>query len=247
MLPDLEKAMQVQRLDLQLADYKAQLERLPAEVQTARQFLDVQVRRADGLRKQLAERSQERKKLEQQLPLLQSKREKLRGQVKTAQNETQYKAFEHEIAFCEQQITNNEDRAFALLEEEENLNAQAAAAGDAVQAARESLQATERDAAVRTEATNQRIAELRANRTEVAATVAKPVLDQYERLRAKRKNGIAIVEAIDGRCTFCQMAIRSQLFQELKADERLIACESCGSLLAHNPAKSFEPYLIRKV
>ena len=239
--------MQVQRLDLQLADYKAQLDRLPAEIQTARQILDVQLKQADGLRKQLAERSQERKKLEHQLPLLQIKRDKLRDQIKTAQNETQYKAFEHEIVFCEQQMTNTEDRTLALMEQEESLSAQLTAADDAVQSARESLAATERDAAVRTEATNQRIAELRANRAEVAAAVAKPVLDQYERLRAKRKNGIAIVEATDGRCTFCQMVIRSQLFQELKADERLIACESCGSLLAHNPAKSFDPYLIRKV
>ena len=47
-------------------------------------------------------------------------------------------------------------------------------------------------------------------------------------------------EALDGRCSACQMAMRPQFFQELKQDINVMACESCLRILYYNPPVKFE-------
>ena len=52
---------------------------------------------------------------------------------------------------------------------------------------------------------------------------------------ARRADGIGVAEAVDGRCTGCNMAMRLQFFQDLKRGDEVMACESCLRILYYNP------------
>ena len=65
------------------------------------------------------------------------------------------------------------------------------------------------------------------------------VYRQYERIR-KGRRGIAIAEAIDGRCSACQIALRLQFFQDLKKGDQVMYCESCSRIIYYNPPVAFE-------
>ena len=65
------------------------------------------------------------------------------------------------------------------------------------------------------------------------------ILVTDERIR-KGRAGIAIAEALDGRCNVCHMTIRLQLFQDLKKGEQMIVCESCSRMLYYNPPVAVE-------
>ena len=65
------------------------------------------------------------------------------------------------------------------------------------------------------------------------------VAKAYERIR-KMRNGIAVSEALEGRCMQCHMTLRPQFMQELKRGEKVMYCESCSRMLYWHPPKSVE-------
>ena len=54
------------------------------------------------------------------------------------------------------------------------------------------------------------------------------------------RRGIGVAEALDGRCTACNMTLRPQFLQELKRDDQVMACESCNRILYYNPPVAVE-------
>ena len=59
-------------------------------------------------------------------------------------------------------------------------------------------------------------AELQAERAGVVKEMTPAIYQRYEKVR-KARRGIAVAEAIDGRCSVCNMGLRPQFFQELQA------------------------------
>ena len=51
---------------------------------------------------------------------------------------------------------------------------------------------------------------------------------------------MALSEAVDGRCTACQMALRLQFLQDLKKGNQVMNCESCGRILYYHPPATVE-------
>jgi len=49
-----------------------------------------------------------------------------------------------------------------------------------------------------------------------------------------------VAEAIDGRCSVCNMAMRLQFYQELRKGDKVMACEACLRILYYNPPQSME-------
>jgi len=56
----------------------------------------------------------------------------------------------------------------------------------------------------------------------------------------KLRRGVAVAEAVDGRCSQCHMSLRLQFFQDLKRGEQMMQCESCSRILFYNPPQSIE-------
>ena len=49
-----------------------------------------------------------------------------------------------------------------------------------------------------------------------------------------------VAEAVNGRCSACQINLRPQFLQDLRKGDQLMFCESCGRFLYYNPPVSFE-------
>src|SRR6266567_2675057 len=81
--------------------------------------------------------------------------------------------------------------------------------------------------------------ELETERATVVAGMMKATYQLYERVRKPRK-GIGVAEAVDGRCSACNMSMRLQFFQDLKRSGQIMTCESCHRILYFNPSASIE-------
>ena len=91
----------------------------------------------------------------------------------------------------------------------------------------------------RTAGDQKELEQLQADRKRIGSQMSPKVMASYERVR-KLRRGIAVAEAVDGRCSQCQMSLRLQFFQDLKRDEQVMYCESCSRILYYNPPASFE-------
>jgi predicted nucleic acid-binding Zn-ribbon protein len=83
------------------------------------------------------------------------------------------------------------------------------------------------------------LAELRAAREAIAVDVSPNMLRVYDRIAQTRK-GRAMSEVRGeiggkGRCTACNMALRPQVFSDIRRGDTLIVCDNCNRILFYRP------------
>lgn len=239
MTADIEQVTRLQSLDLKIGELQREVAALPKHVIQIEKALESHLRRLEADRAALSANQKERKRLEDDIKVHQQKVSKLRDQMLLAKTNEQYKAFQHEIEFAEKEVRKCEDRILDLMGESEPLDANVKKAEAALKEEKRQVDAEKSRAEVRTAADQKQLEQLQAERKEVVAQVKPQTYAAYERIR-KRWHGLALAEAVDGRCSACQIALRPQFFQDLRKGDALMFCESCGRILHYNPPVSFE-------
>jgi hypothetical protein len=236
---DVKAILRIQSLDLRGAELEKEISALPKHIAHIEKALDSHLRKLDVDRAALAGNQRDRKKLDDDIKVQEQKISKLRDQMLQAKNNEQYRAFQNEIEFCQNEIKRYEDRILELMSEAESLDKNVKTAEAALKQEKDQVEQEKERARSRT-ATDQRfLTEVKEERAALVASIDPKLLQQYERIR-KRWHGVAIAEATDGRCAACQISMRPQYFQDLKKAEKLITCESCGRILYYNPPVSLD-------
>jgi len=242
MAVDIEQVTRLQTLDLRIGELQREVATLPKHIAQIEKTLDSHIRKLEADRAALAANQKERKALEDEVKVENQKISKLRDQMLGAKTNEQYRAFQHEIAFCEQTIRKHEDRILDLMSEAEPLDANVKKAEAALQQEKQQVEAEKMRARERTAADQKALDELHAERKNLVAALKPQAYSAYERIR-KKWHGTAVAEASDGRCGACQIVLRPQFFQDLRHSEELMFCESCGRILFYNPPVSFEMHV----
>lgn len=239
MLPDVEAAVRLQGIDGRIADLQREIAALPKYVAEIEKKLSSHERRLEIDRAALAANHKDRKRLEGDVQSLEAKISKLKGQTLEAKNNEQYRAFQSEIEYCEKEIRACEDKILDLMSGSESLDQNVKAAEAALGVERTHVEAEKAEAQRKSAEDRKTVEQLIGERKQILATISAPVASAYERIRRAR-GGIAVSEAVDGRCLQCHMALRPQFLQELKRGEKVMYCESCGRLLFLNPPRPAE-------
>ncbi|HLH18801.1 MAG TPA: C4-type zinc ribbon domain-containing protein [Bryobacteraceae bacterium] len=239
MLPDLKLVIRLQEIDNRLGDLTREIAALPIHIAEIEKKLTSHERKLEADRAALAANQKERKKCELDIQTQDQKISKLKDQMLSAKTNEQYRAFQNEIEFCQKEIRKAEDRILELMSESEPLDKNVKAAEEALKAEKAQVESEKQEARERTAADQKAAAQLQAERAATVKDITPGVYQQYERVR-KARRGIAVAEAVDGRCTACNMAMRLQFFQDLKKGDRVMACESCNRILYYNPPVSLE-------
>ena len=244
---NLEHLVNLQAQDLELRRLREELAEAPRRVtaaQTARAKAEVALAEAV---KSLAKEETLRRSQELDIKDRHGKIARLQKQMETATSAAQIAALEHEIAFSRQAISNLEDDELASMERTENFEAARSTATTKLAdttAALAAARAHAADLAVRHNATITSIeAERAALRTLIAQTDAgEALLSSYDRI-AKAK-GTALSEALDHKCTACQMMVRPQRWNDLTDRDpnaefanTIFSCETCGRMLFYDPRR----------
>jgi predicted nucleic acid-binding Zn-ribbon protein len=156
-----------------------------------------------------------------------------------AKTNEQYRAFQNEIAYCEQEIRKAEDKILDLMGASEPLEANVKKAEAALKKEKEDVEAEKKQARERTAADQRDVESARRDREEVTRQVQPTLLRLYEKVR-KKWHGHAIAEVQEGRCTGCQITLRPQHFQDLRRGDSVLTCESCGRIIFYNPPVDVE-------
>ena len=90
------------------------------------------------------------------------------------------------------------------------------------------------EARVRTAEDEKLLAGLKGKRDDLRAGVDYSALAHYDRVMRQRKSALA--EARDQKCMACFVMVRPQTWQEIRTNEQIITCNSCGRILFYDPA-----------
>ena len=234
MLQELALALRLQALDRKIASLENEIATLPKHISEIEKRLEAHTRRLEADRSALAANQRDRKKLEGDIQLHQQKVSKLRDQMMAVKTNEQYQAFQHEIAYIEAEIRKSEDRILDFMEQSEPLEKNVKAAETRLKAEQKEVETEKARARERTKIDEQALSEQRAERQKIAGQMDAKFYAEYERVRKKTKN-TPIADATEGRCGACQIALRPQFFQDLRRQDKIMFCESCGRILTYNP------------
>jgi uncharacterized protein len=239
MTADIEQVTRLQSLDLRIAELEREVATLPKHIAQIEKALDTHLRRLEADRAALAANLKERKRLEDDAKVEGQKISKLKDQMLGAKTNEQYRAFQHEINFCEDAIRKAEDRILDLMAEAEPLDVNVKKAEAALKEEKHEVEEETVRARERTAVDRKQLVEMQEQRKGLVAGLKPPTYAAYERIR-KKWRGVAVAEASDGRCTACQIVLRPQFYQDLRNSNEVMFCESCGRILYYNPPVSFE-------
>lgn len=230
MHPDLKTVIDLQHVDLKIAELTAQIDALPTQIKNLEDRLKDYLQAHEERKLRLAANQKERRELEGEIQLIQTKISKHKGQLYEVKTNEQYKAMVKEIEGEEGNIRKIEDKILEKMveaEDSQKMVNQAAASleGEKARVAAETKHMNslregdikERDAFI-------------AQRKGLAAALDAHLLETYERVRRGRK-GIAVAEVRDGFCTACNVRLRPQVYNEIRTNDTIQFCESCSRIM----------------
>ena len=150
-------------------------------------------------------------------------------QFQTRKNE-EYRALAHEIDTCKAAIFEIENREIEFMEQAEAAQKEVLRATQAAKDARSLMDEQVAQLGGREENLKKELAQLEANREELASAVDETARSRYERLmRSKGENVVVGVE--HGVCGGCHMKLPPQLLVTCQGEKELVGCSNCGRIL----------------
>ena len=235
---DLENLVVLQAQDLELQRLRQELADAPLRVTNAEAVFKSAEHGLARVRQDLATEEKLRRSQELDADSLRNKIPRLRKQMDSATSAAQIAALEHEINFAESGIRKLEDEELASLERTDALESAEKAATASVESNRTALEAERTRATATLERARTNIAAIEAERKALRAQINETLLANYDRIAKSKGSGLS--EAIDHKCSACQMMVRPQRWNDLTGtdhEDQIFTCETCGRMLFWDPRR----------
>jgi predicted nucleic acid-binding Zn-ribbon protein len=237
---DLKQLIRLQAIDLSIQELRARIDRFPG----ISKALDEKLRSAQAAVAIAHEKAKSnqgtRKKLEGEITAAESKISKYRDQMMAVKTNEEYRALQHEIQHAQQGIRKIEDEILNLMMEAEAGQSELKAAEAQL---KEDQQKVHTERKQLEEGNKRDLGALDAylkERKEIDSSVSPDLILRYERVR-KHRGGIGVAAARNEVCEICQVRIRPQVFQEIRRNDQIIACDACQRIL-YDPENLDHPF-----
>ena len=229
--PDLKKLCELQKTDLERTALEAQVAKLPLDITALDEQLKEHLSIHERHKEQLAEHQKERRRLEGEIQLVQEKISKHKNQLYELKTNEQYRTMVHEIEMQEAKLSQGEDKILEKMEQAEQSEklVRDSEAALTQQKARVGEQKKRLEADL--DSARVQLQQLLEGRRGLAGSIIPELLDSYHRVQ-KSRGGTAMAEARDGFCAACNVRLRPQAYNEIRANRNIIHhCESCNRIL----------------
>jgi uncharacterized protein len=232
MLPDIQRLIELQAVDLRLAELRGRLNALPAQLAAVEKTVADARRQVADAKAALTSSLKDRKTYEMDVDTWKEKARKYRDQSLQVKTNEAYKALQHEITHSENEMTQAEDRLLERMVAGEEFERQVKAAERAVVELERAAEIERHKLSAEQSALREDVAARESEREKLVPAIPENLLHNYEGI-ARRRHGVALAEVRDGSCGMCGMLITPHVVQELRrADcETLFQCETCTRIL----------------
>jgi uncharacterized protein len=227
---NLPALIELQKLDLRIAEIKDQRRKIPDRLQA----IDAPLREARQLYQQtnvsVETVVKERRSYEQDLEAQEAHTEKMKSRLSELKSNKEYQAHLFEIEVANKKKGDIEEKILLCMEKIEQLQR-------ATKEAQEKLGVIEKAYTQEKQALDKleqslssELADLEGQQQARSAHVEKGMLARYNSIKASRKDH-ALAEIKEGICSGCRLQLPPQLISEVKRAEDLHTCPYCRRML----------------
>lgn len=236
---DLQRLIELEKVDRESARLTDEVATLPKRVAAIEERLAGHKAAVESAKAAIKTNEASRRKLEGEIQGFQQKITKYRDHSSSVKTNQEYRALMDEVEFTEKQIGGSEDKILELMialetQEKAVKTAEAELKTEAAEVEKEKA-----DAHTRTAEDEKLLTELGARRKELRSGVGDSALAHYDRVMRQRKSAIA--EARGQKCMACFLLLRPQTWEEIRTNEQIITCSSCGRILYYDPSNEPAP------
>jgi uncharacterized protein len=231
MSPDLQRLIKLQQLESTIADARATITSHPQRLADADARLNESRQTVEAVKARLKDNQEARRNLEKDVAVYQGRLTKFKDQLSLVKTNKEYQAMQHEIATAQSDLGAVEEKVLERMLEADVITADAKRAEAALAARQKEIEAAKKELAeelISVEASLKQATEARA---ELLKDLEPRLIAIFEQVARVRK-GVAISMATrDGLCSLCHVRLRPPVFQQVRANDSIIQCESCQRIL----------------
>jgi predicted nucleic acid-binding Zn-ribbon protein len=230
MLETIEKLLILQDRDRRIRRVKGELMHIEPERQTLKGKAAAAQAALENAKLRVKKLETQRKELELEVEGKKELISKYANQQFQTRKNDEYRALQHEIDMCKEAIFKIEDQELELMEQGETAQREVARDTQASSEARKLVDDQLAQLAAREANLKKELAELEANREELASAVDETTRARYDRL-VRNKGENVVVGIQHGVCGGCHMKVPPQLLVMCQADKEVVTCSNCGRIL----------------
>jgi predicted nucleic acid-binding Zn-ribbon protein len=228
--PDLKTAIELQQVDLRVAELASLIDALPSQIQTLEAQLRDFIHTHEEKKQHLSANQKARREQDAEVQSIQAKISRHKDQLYQVKTNEQFRAMKHEIEVEEDNIRNLEDQILDKMMEAEQLEKLVSDAASRLDGEKARVAAQIRKLESERQDDIQERERLQVERQELASALSEGVREIYQRVRPAR-GGVAVAEVRDGSCSRCNVRLRPQVYNEVRMNESIVTCESCSRIL----------------
>jgi hypothetical protein len=223
--------------DVELHKFKAinGLAELPSQIEDIDSINSARKKTLDITDEDIAELTSRKEPLETELKENQTILDAADARIKKIKTNKEFLALQREIDIAKKRKSDLEDQILTIMEKIEKRSKERDHLFKIYESDRIMLD-EKKDAILKKQSElNLVIENLKEQIEELREKVDRALLSRYDRIKDKR-NGLVVVECVEGVCRGCHLHIQPQLFNELTKGDRMISCPACQRILYINPA-----------
>jgi len=224
-----------------LQEIDSEIDKIDGEIQAVQEELDARIRAMVDKEKNItlleatiAKQQHENKMLEIEMEEKMNHVRERQAKMMQVQTDREHTALFKEIEDAKKAAKENEEKIVAILEEVESLTATVTEEKNLLKGEKQLVSEETEKVRLAIEEINKAKKIKTDKRDKQAAEVNPALLKKYETLR-QRRNGVAIVNVLDGVCQGCYMAIPPQRYNMLLKGDQMFDCPTCQRIMYHEP------------
>jgi predicted nucleic acid-binding Zn-ribbon protein len=235
MSPDLQRLIDLQRLETTIADAKATIAAHPQRLADADAQLAAATQGLESAKNRLKENQDARRALEKDVALYQGRLAKFRDQQSAVKTNKEYQALGHEIETAQRDLGSVEEKVIERMVDADGIAADVKQAEAAYAARKKEIDARKKEMGEELAAVETTLKRATDDRAALLKEIDQRLVTTFEQVARVRK-GIAVTTATrDGLCSVCHVRLRPQVFQQVRHNDTIIQCDSCQRILYYVP------------
>ncbi len=227
---DFNKLINLQNLDEEIRQTTLILEKIPFQLNDIDTHIEAQFQAVTQAKDKLAQNQKRRRSLEGEIQQIKAQIDKYKHQLAGVKTNKEYSALLKEIEETQSKIDQKEEEIISEMLDADDIGEEIRRAESKANEAKDKLGKDKEALILKRKELEEKNKELTQKKEALIPLIPKEQSRLYLEI-FKKKNGIPLSPVTDDFCSMCQIRIRPQVLNELKAESQIILCENCGRIL----------------